>query len=497
MNAHHTEPENFQIVLKNKRIWSYYNENKHIDFETANLLLINFLESIFNEAGADKTASVNSQLLSYFRESTNQLEFLKTNIEKMDEKLVKMNTEISSGMVTHLSQLKKEYIDQVKEIISNNTLSANEKVSAIVDKNTEQLIDKTRLVLNDLLPKTNESNNKSIQQSLEQLHKQIYEDIVKLARTVNNERMMTEFVSNFETKYNSMLQTAQQPIYSFVTASETRLNQNIDSIKETALGSSKVLGNLEEFLGKYNVSSNKGKFGEHNLQNILNTMFPTAEVKDTSGQKSSGDVLLIRNERSTILFENKDYKFNIDKDEISKFIKDVETQNVNGIFLSQNSGIAFKQNYQIDIHRGNVLVYIQNCEYSPDRIRIAIDIIDALSLKLQDFTDEDDSNIISTEILDDINNEYRTFITQKDNMIMMLRDFQKKMATQIEDLQMPSLDKYLAPKYAFVKARTFDCDLCNHYTANTKQSLAAHKRGCRRKHGDEKPSSDNLFVKTK
>jgi hypothetical protein len=40
----------------------------------------------------------------------------------------------------------------------------------------------------------------------------------------------------------------------------------------------------------------------------------------------------------------------------------------------------------------------------------------------------------------------------------------------------------LEPKYALIKTRGFVCDICNNYTANTKQSLAAHKRGCSRKH---------------
>ena len=46
---------------------------------------------------------------------------------------------------------------------------------------------------------------------------------------------------------------------------------------------------------------------------------------------------------------------------------------------------------------------------------------------------------------------------------------------------MPNLDKYLEPKYAQIRSKGFTCDICNNYFANTKQSLAAHKRGCARK----------------
>jgi hypothetical protein len=121
-----------------------------------------------------------------------------------------------------------------------------------------------------------------------------------------------------------------------------------------------VFDELSEFLGKYKGSSNKGKFGENQLGSTLNSMFPNAEVVNTSGQKASGDFIMKRIERPSILFENKEYDYNIPKDEIAKFIRDIDTQDVNGIFISQNSGITFKQNFQIDIHKGNILVYIQN-----------------------------------------------------------------------------------------------------------------------------------------
>ena len=145
---------------------------------------------------------------------------------------------------------------------------------------------------------------------------------------------------------------------------------------------------------------------------------------------------------------------NIDKDEISKFINDANNLNTHAIFISHYSGIAFKQNYQIDINKGNVLIYIQNCEYSPDKIRIAVDIIDNLAQKVYELNANSDDNTIPTEVLDDINQEYQLFIAQKESLLLNLRDFQKKMSSLIEDLKMPVLDKYLAPKYAFVKSRS-------------------------------------------
>ena len=62
-----------------------------------------------------------------------------------------------------------------------------------------------------------------------------------------------------------------------------------------------------------------------------------------------------------------------------------------------------------------------------------------------------------------------------------VKDFHKKMNSQIDSLKFPSLDKYLDTKYAYVKERNFTCDICNAFTGTNKQSLSAHKRGCRKK----------------
>ena len=63
----------FEIVIKNKKIYDFYNENKNIDIVTANILLINFVESIFNHMTNDINSNINSQLLSYMSDNKTQI----------------------------------------------------------------------------------------------------------------------------------------------------------------------------------------------------------------------------------------------------------------------------------------------------------------------------------------------------------------------------------------------------------------------------------------
>jgi len=475
----------FKIVIDNEDIWRFYQNNKNISIEATNLLLIKFIDSIFNHMTENQDTNINAQLLAFMSENKMEIGTIKTNLNTINENLSRINADVLQTMTVQFTALKKEYIEDVKQIVTNNMLTTYEKIDILVDKNTGHLLDKTILILNDIIPKNQEHLQKHIIENLRQFHQLITEDTNKLAASVNKESSLTEFISEFDTKYSTAMQNIQQPLYTFFSASEERMSKNIDALKEASVQSlvskNKVLDDLGEFLGKYKGSTHKGKFGEQNLGSILNTLYANAEIINTTGMKASGDFIMKRVEKPSILFENKDYDYNIPKDEIAKFIRDVDTQNMSGIFSSQYSGIAFKQNFQIDINKGNVLVYIQQCEYSPDKIRIAVDIIDSLYVKLKDLNVDEEENTISKEVLDEINSEYQTFILQKETMLTLLKDFHKKMLSQMDDIKLPGLDKYLSRKYAYVKNTHFTCDLCNVFHCATKQSLSAHKRGCSKK----------------
>jgi len=473
-----------EFVLKNKKIVEFYNQHPSINFETANLLLVDFLETMFNHVTNDLGTNVNSQLLSFMNENKNRLQELQEQVTGFQQEVSKNRTELTNDVFLNLSSWKLQHIEDMKQLLATNQLSSHEKIGSFLEKNNTHLLDKTTLLLNDAIPKGHNVLHQQIVYSLKEFNRQITEDTSKIITSSNKENSMENYIQAFESKYNSMIHNIQQPLFSMLSSTEERISKNIEGIRDfnsqNLLSQKTVLDELGDFLGKYNMSSNKGKYGEQNLCSILTNMFPSAEIQDTTGLKASGDFIVRRLDKPTILFENKEYKANIDKDEVSKFIRDIDTQNTNGIFLSQYSGISFKQNYQIDIHKGNILVYVQNCEYANERIRIAIDIIDYLSGIIQEIN-TDDSNNISKEILDDINIEYQAFLSQKETMIGCLKDFHKKMSSQIDDLKLPSLDKYLETKYAYVKKRNFACEICNNFVGSNKQSLSAHKRSCKNK----------------
>ena len=224
---------------------------------------------------------------------------------------------------------------------------------------------------------------------------------------------------------------------------------------------------------------------EKQLSTVLTKMYNSSEVHNPNKTKSNttGPILLKRQRKYNILIDNKDIEDNISLEEVQCFFTLIDEQNCNGIFISQNSGIFGKKNYQIELHNNNIIVFVHQCQYSPSKIEIAVDIIDQLSSKMRQFkhqTDEDCT--IPKELLDTINNEYQLFLSQKTAVIEVFKESQKKVLSQIDEIRFPSLDKYLATKYsAPLQKPGLKCDLCKSFSGNNLKALAAHKRGCIRK----------------
>jgi uncharacterized protein YfkK (UPF0435 family) len=227
---------------------------------------------------------------------------------------------------------------------------------------------------------------------------------------------------------------------------------------------------------------------------VLNKMYNTAEFVLQSSAENSVRFSMKRYLKPVILFECVDIEDNVNTDKITDFYKWVEEKNSHGVFVSQRSGFSSKPNYFIEYHRGNIVVFVHSAAYCPEKIKIAVDVIDTISTKLKELnTGGRDENTISKSVLDEINKEYQLFISQKEALINLYKDCQKKVLSQIDEIRFPCLDKYLSTKYTnTVQKPGFKCDMCKAFNANNLKALAAHKRGCARKMGGVKPTINEL-----
>ena len=481
------------MQTSNSRICRFYEANPSIDFETVNLFFVDLFErfsldtdsSASHIKGFSSTKPLNTSL---------QMDEIQRSLNNLKTTVSELTNEITNTMIIRFLDIKKEYIDEVKQIVTNNT---SDKIYTLLERNNNQLADRTALIVGEIVPKNQEQFFKQVQDTMKHFHKSMREDTQALTKRID-ENSIKDFIQNFEVKSTLMLQNLQQPIYAFVASSEERINSNLGALKEISTAShttqQKLSTDLNDFLNKYRNSSHKGQFGENQLGHVLNKTFETAEIISTGSLRASGDFIMRREGKPIIMFETKDYDRNISPDEIKKFIRDAEEQHCHGIFLSQHTGITSKPNYYIETHNGKLLVYVHNTEYSAEKIQIAVDIIDNLSAKLEVLSVDRKDGSISTEILDEINREYQSFATQKETIINSMKESHKRILHQLDDLKFSCLDKYLSTKYASVQKQGYKCELCKLFTASSLKAMAAHRRGCARKHTSPIPLENNIVV---
>jgi len=418
----------YNLTLNNKRIFDFFKNNPNIDFEAMTLLMIDFIEKINTDTQKALSDTINKEVLN--------------SIKHLENKCYDVN---------------KEYIENIRMIVKLNSKEETDKITQLLSRNTDQFVDKLKINL--------PNSEHKIQESLTSINKII---LSELKEHITNNSLNNTFLNTFDKK----LETLQKPIITLINNHQEQLTKKLtlddcEKSKQTAL-----FNELSDFLNKWkNSSSHKGNYGQNMLENILNNAYPSAEVLNTSGTKASGDFMLKRDGKYVILIENKDYKTNVNVDEIKKFVRDINEQQTHGIFLSQSSGIISKPNYYIDIYEGKILVYLHNVEYNPDIIKSAVNIIDNLAPRIDSVASK--GITISNEIINNINSDYQIFNNKKIQIINTAKNIQKQLLVQIDELAFPSIAEWLDNKGISNNESSYKCEICN-AIFSTQRALASH-----------------------
>lgn len=444
-------------LINNKRIYDFYNTNPNISVETVNLIILDLIEEINVDISKVFTNTKLGEILE--------------NVKDMKKQVNIFNDNLSNVIQDH----NKNFIETFKLIIGNASNESNEKIVNMLSKNTDNFIER----INFVLPKTQDETNMKIQENLFSFQKSINDDIRTFLHASHSDNNLKDFISTIESK----IQLMQQPIYNIISTHQDQLNAKISLIREeNSIAKNthdKVFGDLNDFLNKYKNSSHfKGQISENTLNKLLIELFSTGEIINTTGSTAAGDFMMKRINKPTILFENKNYEANVNIEETKKFIRDVTEKKCSGVMISQISGIVAKPDFFIEIHDGqHVLVYLHQVNYSKDKIKTAVDIIDNLSEKLSSIANFEGENgiAIKKEVLDRINDQFQLFKTQKEMLINTSKDIQRRLITQIEEMCLPDLKIFLDDKYASIQNQQFICTVCNQAFLN-KKALASHKK---------------------
>ena len=477
------------LTITNKKVWDFYNEHKNLSFENMNILFIDIIDTILRNTNPTLDANIASMLLDNIKSLQNQV----TNI---NDKVEKNHADIATVFTMKFIDFKKDYMEDLRLIMASNT---TEKVAPIIKEYNDALLDKTRIMVSEIIPKNQDILHKSIDSSLQQLQNSINHDTNALLKTTITSDILDKFSNSLDDKFSTTLMNSQNLLNNIITSTEQRIDTRLTEIKDISTinnsSQTSLCTNINDLLKKMENSSSKGKISENILFNVLHSLYPIAQIESVGTTKETGDIILKRKDKQAILFENKNYDRNVGQEEVRKFLRDIEIQKCSGIMLAQHYGITNKNNYEIELHDNNVLVYLHNVEYNADKIKAAVDIIDHFKSCLNELEIGSGEQInISKDFLGDINKEYQNFINNKLTHIKTIKDYQQKLISQVDDFKLPSLEHYLSRLFASSASKENTCEFCN-YIAKNVRALTAHHRGCALKKQHDQQKREKLMQK--
>jgi len=97
----------------------------------------------------------------------------------------------------------------------------------------------------------------------------------RLLETSVDSSSITNFVSNFDTKCSSLFTSLNTPLYTCISASEERIQNNLNAVKNASTSNEKVFDELGQYLQRFNNNSSvKGAVSERQLEDVLTKLYP-------------------------------------------------------------------------------------------------------------------------------------------------------------------------------------------------------------------------------
>lgn len=238
------------------------------------------------------------------------------------------------------------------------------------------------------------------------------------------------------------------------------INQKINSIDN-------VITSLHANFSGANSSSKKGETTENILYNNLITAFPSSEILNMSQVPNSGDIVIKKENKPDILIDSKNFKRNVPKIDLEKFYKDCKSNNSSGILCNLNSGIANRENFQLDIQDGNAYVFLSNHEFNNSYFQAAVSMIYTVHEVIKD--KKTDNIEIDNELYARMKLEFNFKLQSFKNHI----DIIKQNIKSLENISFSLLDDFFKKSTFTIDSKPFMCNLCG-TGCGTDKALKVH-----------------------
>ena len=497
------------INITNSRIVNFYNANPGQDIERNNIILIEFIERIKENLENGLNTSETIQYLDTFKSLVNDNfkdlqakvvnNDVSSEIKALESKIQLLNkdTEQLTEIKTILSSQKHNLSIELDKMIKNTENNNKVNITDILDKKHEHIVNNLSAELN----RTNSENNNTLSSNIKsQLHDKFNEikketDKILNSGNSNNNTVIEEYFNKISSALLIAETNNSNDRKNNIERQELLIKNNNELLYAKLKPSLDKMDNFIDIQSTTN-SSRKGNASEIKMENILNKCFPNATIDNTTGSAHCGDFLVnykssVNGKIIPILVENKCYKTNVKEDEVVKFINDVKFTDNHGIFFSQTSGIASKNNFDIDFEDNKILLYLHNVNYDENLIISAFKMIEVLLTKIN--FDDIGSNI-SQEKLDAVKNELLEFFSEKEKIIKEVNEIinlmKKNLIKRIEKVKFPTMASLVNVSISN-NGGEHVCEICGESFAS-KQALGSHKK----KHANDITNKKIISVKT-
>jgi hypothetical protein len=475
------------LTITHPKICEYYRDHPSLNLEELNLKLLDILQSnIPMEPSPGTTAS--KQFIGFppkHSSPATQLHDVKYLLSELQD----FFTSANQLCVVKLLTLKSEYVMDIKTMelgtqsLQSSSLFLSEQNSSFLQKCWKMIF---FVIPEPILKQKLSAMYDKFQLMFKQFQKTLQSNLETTLKTPDGmiDTAIYDYIQNFETNTGHLIQSIYQIMSDFVV-SKDELAQKLSASQSPQIA--RLNYELQDILQSLRSPSATATQQHPPIEITLSQLYPTSSISLHMHDENShhGYTVLRNDNQPTLYIQSMSIRDrNVNLDEIKQFTNTIQSLNVNGVFISQYTGVTSKPNYHIDIVNNKVVVYLHQMQHSPEKLQMAIDMVDHIHSKLCEFNMTPDNKYsIPKDVLEAINREYQSFISQKETITTFVKETNRKLLAQLEEFTFPQLDMYLLTKFSSCKKQGYTCDLCNQFTVGTLKGLAAHKRGCNRKLG--------------
>jgi len=358
---------------------------------------------------------LNSKIIKEFSQLKDQeqlevikigMDALKTCVEKYKYfKNGEKDDYIENLKIKHIHEVNKlsNEITNLKDVCRNNELQKKKEIQQI----TDDIVEKQKLL-----------HKYELEQSRDKISK----------LEEKNKILIDEKIENQQKYYNKILEEKA------IAKKEADLLRS--EFDEKSLDKDRKIAELQDMLNLNKSSVKKGGIGEDWVYSTLIKYFSTYEITDLHAIGHKGD-FLIKGDELTCMIESKNYSKNVAKREITKFYRDIESNDEYNcaILISLQAGVCNKPDFCFEFKNGKPIIFLHKVAENPNNIKIAVDIF-KLVLKNMDCFDiaKEETQILLKDKIKDI-------VSTHKKSVSYLNDYTKLM-NETFDLQWNQLNSF-------------------------------------------------------